>query len=212
MFLKSNGLTLLEILIVVGIIAVLTSLSLPLGLDFYRSQQLEAQSQEIVQTLRRAQLKAMSVEDDSSFGVYFTDDNYTLFKGGSYTTRETQHDEVFNLPLILTLNGLSEVVFSKLEGVLEGNSAYCQGTCAPCSDFLDRKSCNKQDGCSWITKDKVCAGICTLCDSYQDQVECENQLSCSWYPSARGGDIILNSNGNYRVININEVGRVNLGF
>jgi len=212
MFLKSNGFTLLEILIVVGIIAVLMSLSLPLGLDFYRGQQLETQSQEIVQTLRRAQLKAMSVEDDSSFGVYFTDDNYTLFKGSSYTTREFQYDEVFNLSLILTLSGLSEVVFSKLEGAPEGNSAYCQGICLPCGDFIDRTSCRSQDGCSWIARDKVCAGICTLCDSYQNQVECENQLGCSWYLSTRGGDIILNSNSNYRVININEVGRINLGF
>ena len=113
---EMRGLTLLEILLVVGIVAILVSLTLPLGLDFYRSQQLETQSQGVIQALRRAQLKAISVESDSSFGVYLTDDNYTLFKGSSYLTRDADFDEVFDLPMIITVSGLQEIVFSKLEG------------------------------------------------------------------------------------------------
>jgi len=111
-----KGLTLSEILIVVAIIAILISFTLPLGLDFYRSQQLETQSQGVIQALRRAQLKAMSVEDDSRFGVYLTNDNYTLFKGSSYLTRDVNFDEVFDLPMIINVSGLTEVVFFKLEG------------------------------------------------------------------------------------------------
>ena len=111
-----KGLTLSEILIVVAIIAILISFTLPLGLDFYRSQQLETQSQGVIQALRRAQLKAMSVEDDSRFGVYLTNDNYTLFKGSSYLTRDANFDEVFDLPMIINVSGLTEVVFFKLEG------------------------------------------------------------------------------------------------
>lgn len=57
---------------------------------------------------------------------------------------------------------------------------YCQGTCASCSDFLEKKSCNKQDGCSWITRDRVCAGICTPCDNFSDQTSCEAQSGCIW--------------------------------
>ena len=111
-----KGLTLSEILIVVAIIAILISFTLPLGLDFYRNQQLETQSQGVIQALRRAQLKAMSVEDDSRFGVYLTNDNYTLFKGSSYLTRDVNFDEVFDLPMIINVSGLTEVVFFKLEG------------------------------------------------------------------------------------------------
>jgi len=57
---------------------------------------------------------------------------------------------------------------------------YCQGTCISCSDFLEKKSCNKQDGCSWIARDKVCAGICTPCDNFSDQTSCEAQSGCIW--------------------------------
>lgn len=108
--------TLLEILIVVGIIAILISFTLPLGLDFYKSQQLEANSQGIVQTLRRTQLKAMTQEADSEFGVYLTDENYILFKGNSYLARDPQYDQVFEMPRVINVSGLNEIVFSKLEG------------------------------------------------------------------------------------------------
>jgi len=204
-----KGFTLIEILLVVGILMILAILTLPITFDFYRSQQLNTYAQELTQTLRRAQLKAMSVESGSSFGVYLTDDNYTLFKGSSFENRDLQYDEVFDLPQIITISGIKEVVFLKFEGIPEENLAYCEGTCVPCSDFPDRKSCDGQDGCGWVSKDKVCAGICILCDSYGNQEDCEAQLGCSW-PPVQGGDIILNSSGNYKVININEIGRVNL--
>ncbi len=132
-----RGLTLIEILLVVGILAILVISVSPLALDFYKSQQLDSCSQGIIQTLRRAQLKAMSSENGSNFGVYLTDDNYTLFRGDSYTDRVTQYDEVFDLPQILTVSGLQEVVFLKFEGVPKGGLSYCQGTCALCSDFPD---------------------------------------------------------------------------
>lgn len=108
--------TLIEILLVVAALAMLIAVTLPISLDFYKSQQLDVHTREIIQSLRRAQLKAMSIQDDASFGVYLTDDNYTLFKGDSYETRKIQHDEVFDLPQVIGLTGLSEVIFLKSEG------------------------------------------------------------------------------------------------
>ncbi len=111
-----KGFTLFEVLIVVAIMTILFSLTIPLGLSFYRNQQLGVHSQGIVQVLRMAQLKSISAEDDSSFGVYLTNDNYILFKGSSYLTRDPQYDQNFNLPLIINVSGLREIIFSKLEG------------------------------------------------------------------------------------------------
>lgn len=112
-----KGFTIFEILLVVGVIVILISFTLPLGLDFYKNQQLETQSQGIVQALRGAQLKAMAIELDSPFGVYLTNDNYILFKGPSYAERDSQYDEVFDLPEIINVSGLNEIVFSKFEGM-----------------------------------------------------------------------------------------------
>jgi len=205
-----NSFTIIELLIVIGIIAILASFSFLFGLDFYKSQQLESQAQTILQTLRRAQLKAMAVELDSSFGVYLTNHNYTLFKGNSYSTRDPLYDEVFDLPEIINVGGLDEVVFLKFEGIPKGNPAYCGGICTSCSEFTNRPSCLSQDGCSWIRWLRRCIGTCTPCENYQNQIDCQNQSGCIWYPATRGGNIILSANGQIKTININEMGRVNL--
>ncbi|HDZ54817.1 MAG TPA: hypothetical protein ENI19_03075 [Candidatus Nealsonbacteria bacterium] len=112
-----KGLSLIEVLLVTMVIMILFALILPFGLDFYKSQQLETHTQGILQTLRRAQIKAMATEGDSSFGIYITNDNYTLFKGISYQNRDPQYDEVFDLPTVITINDQpKEFVFSKFEG------------------------------------------------------------------------------------------------
>ena len=97
-----SGFTLVEVLLTIAVLALLTAMVAPISLDFYRRQQLHTQTQEIIQTLRRAQLSAMSTEGDSNFGVYFTSNKYILFRGDSYILRDTQHDEIFDLS-ILTL-------------------------------------------------------------------------------------------------------------
>lgn len=112
-----RGFNLIEIFLIIITIFILFALILPLGFNFYERQQLQAHSQQILQTLRRAQLKAMAGEAESSFGIYITNDNYTLFKGNSYATRDSQYDEVFVLPQIITVqNPPKEIAFSKLKG------------------------------------------------------------------------------------------------
>lgn len=142
-----KGLTLVETLLTILIIVFLAALILPLGLSFYKNQQFQTHSQQILQTLRRAQSKAMAVEEGSSFGVYLTDDNYALFKGDSYS-EDDPYNEVFDLPQIITIQDSPRtIVFSKFEGK----------------------------------------------------------------PSLIG-DIIINSNELVQIININEVGRINLAL
>lgn len=111
-----RGFTLVETLFVIGLITLLLVLILPFGLEFYENQQLSATTQNIIQILRRAQLKSISQELDSSYGVYLTNDNFILFKGVSYLLRDPQYDEVFDIPTSIESNGINEVVFSRLEG------------------------------------------------------------------------------------------------
>jgi len=206
-----NGFTLIEILITVSLISILGFFLFSIGLNFYKSQQLETQAQEILQTLRRAQSKATSVELDSSFGVYFDNANkkYILFKGDSYSPGDPYNEE-FDLSAIITLSGLSEVVFLKLEGIPKGSPAYCGGICVSCSQYTNRTSCLVQDGCSWNRFLRRCLGTCTPCENYQNQTDCQGQSGCNWQPAVRSGDIVISSDGEIRTININEMGRINL--
>jgi prepilin-type N-terminal cleavage/methylation domain-containing protein len=207
------GFTLLEILLVIGIISILLVFIVPLSLDFYKSQQFEIQTQSVIQTLRRAQSKAMAMEQDTSFGLHITDQNYTLFKGNSYATRDTQYDEIFDFSEIINIGGLNEIVFLKSEGVPKGVPAYCGGICTPCFN-LNSSQCPQQQGCRWRRGQCRNNPSCTSCDIL-DQISCgynidEPQYGCSWQPEIRGGNIILSVDNKTKTININEMGRVNL--
>lgn len=111
------GFTLIEVLLVVITVGVLMALTLPIGINFYRTQQLNSTSQEVIQALRKAQLKAISQERDSDFGVYFNSHQYLIFKGSSYQTRDTTYDELFKVSQNIFFDGISEIVFGKLEGL-----------------------------------------------------------------------------------------------
>ena len=203
-----KGFTLFEVLITFGILAFLVGF-VSFGLDFYKRQELENQTNDVLETLRRAQFKAISVESDSSYGVYLTNANYTLFKGQSFSQRDSRFDEVFNLPAIIRIEGLSEIVFLKSEGIPE-SPAHCGGTCNSCNQFTTRTSCQNQDGCSWSRMLRRCSGTCTACNNYQNPTDCQGQSGCVWYPPSRGGNVILRVDNEIRTININEVGRINL--
>jgi prepilin-type N-terminal cleavage/methylation domain-containing protein len=110
-----KGFTFIEVLIVTVVVAFLLVFTLPWAIRFYRVQQIDNVTEEVVQTLRRAQLKAMSVNKDSPFGVYFgSAGQYVLFRGNSYDTRDDE--EVLYILDDISFSGISEVTFLKLNG------------------------------------------------------------------------------------------------
>lgn len=112
------GFTIPELIIVLGIIAALAVLTIPLGVNFYREQLLDETAQDILLALRRAQNQAVTQRSDSKFGINFSAEPgvYILFQGDSYATRLQAADEKFYRPLGVSVFGISEVVFEKLSG------------------------------------------------------------------------------------------------
>jgi len=116
-----KGFTLIELLLVIGIVVTLSVLTVPIGIRFYQSQILEDTSENILITLRRAHMQAVSQKNDSSFGVKFYPDSYILFQGDSYDLRDQSEDEIFNLTSGVSIDGSDEISFSKLEGLSGSN-------------------------------------------------------------------------------------------
>ncbi len=124
-FSNFRGLTLVELLIIIGILAVLISITIPTFYFFKRESELTNSAQKIITTLRIAQNKTLSSEGASQYGVYFNNltfpHQYILFKGKNYINRQTAFDKIYNLPssieiFEINLRGGKEVVFQRVSG------------------------------------------------------------------------------------------------
>jgi len=120
MFSKSKGFTLIEVILVLAIIIAMVVLSIPFYQSFQIRTQLSNTSQEITQTLRYSQSKAMAIEDYSNFGLHFESDKYVLFRGNSYNPTDS-YNEVYDLVETLSISvnlngGGNDIIFDRLKG------------------------------------------------------------------------------------------------
>ncbi len=118
--------TLVELLVIVGILIVLIALSIPSFNFFQKKSDLNNSTEEIISTLRLAQNKTIASEGGSQWGVYFSTSTiphqYILFKGSDYGSRDTSFDEIHKLPertevYEINLTGAtSSVAFNRVVG------------------------------------------------------------------------------------------------
>src|SRR3989304_10350023 len=130
---STAGFPLIELLPVVGILAVVFGLALPFALNTKFTNELDTATENLIATLREAQSQAIAAEGDTPYGVYFdtlaAPPTYTIYKGVSWLSK----DESFNvggygtteLPKIANLNfnwpvpdttTPSETTFARLTG------------------------------------------------------------------------------------------------
>jgi type II secretory pathway pseudopilin PulG len=123
---STDGFTIIEVLVVVSIAVVVGTIML-VNFSLQKSKtDLHAITQGVASGLRSAQNKTVSSENYSSYGVYFnssaTPNQYVLFKGATYSSRDTSADAVFKLPStyefsLVSIGGGNEVDFTSLTGV-----------------------------------------------------------------------------------------------
>lgn len=113
----TSGFTMVEILVVIALLGILVGLSIPFYQSFQVSSQLDTTAFEIVQTLRLAQAKAITGENDENFGVHFESQKFVLFKGSIYQSADSAN-EVTEIPK--TLNVFTSfgqnIIFSRIKG------------------------------------------------------------------------------------------------
>ncbi len=79
-----RGFTLLEILLALGLLALVAVGVVFLPLGFKRNVDLDGQSEQIIEALNIGQSNAKSRRDNSGWGVHLEAGRYVLFKGPSY--------------------------------------------------------------------------------------------------------------------------------
>jgi len=114
---NQSGFTLSEILLSIALIGVIASISTPVYQAFQIRNDLDIAATSLVQTIRRAQLLSQAVDGDAPWGISVQLGSLVLFKGASYTARDSNFDEVFGVPTSITPSGTLEIVFAKFTGL-----------------------------------------------------------------------------------------------
>lgn len=122
-FWQGEGFTLLEILLVVGILVVISTISFSTYTGYRTNVEAGEEINKIRSILRNAQGKAIVFEQNSQWGVRFSnpvagDPIYELFRGSSYpgTIQETVYLSSRFLFLAPTSGAVQDIIFEKRSG------------------------------------------------------------------------------------------------
>lgn len=107
------GVTLPELLLVVGLVALIGASVTPFLSNFVLRNHLETTTDKIIGSLRKAQAYAIDGKNNTTWGVCLSDSDIRLF-GGSCGSPTFSED--FGLPKTVTISGLPTVTFSRLRG------------------------------------------------------------------------------------------------
>ncbi len=112
---QKKGFTLIEILIVVILTALFLAMTVPFTINFYQQRLLDEETSKLANNLKIAQSRSITGKNNSSWGIRFFEDHYTLFMGDYYDEvgRNEEYDQIFSLKGGMTIEGVLEVVFEK---------------------------------------------------------------------------------------------------
>lgn len=111
---SSHGFSLIEVVIVVGLIGSIAGVGIPLYRDYQIRNDLNLATEQVTQGLARARLLSQAANNDDSWGFYAPAG--VLYKGDSYATRDPNFDETYPMPSTIGIKGLFEVNYSKTNG------------------------------------------------------------------------------------------------
>jgi len=127
-----KGFSLVEILVIMGVLGIVIAASVPAFIFFRRQSDLGNNAEKILNVLKLAQSRTLASEktsapeDPGRYGVYFDNsaspNSYVFFKGVDFASRDMAFDKTYTLPQELEiynidlLGGSNEVVFERLTG------------------------------------------------------------------------------------------------
>ncbi len=115
--------TLIEVLVVIGLISIAAGIGLLFSLDSYRSSSFYTERNSLVSLLQHARAQAQhqvceggSCKTGVSHGVSIQLQGYVVFQGPDYATREREYDAFIERDSPITIHGLKDVVFESESG------------------------------------------------------------------------------------------------
>jgi len=117
------GFTLIEVLIVLGMLAIFATMGLVFSFDSYRGYLFRSEYTTTVNLLAKARNRAINNFNESCHGVAILAGEYRIFRSATCDTDNIDSFESFPRNNALTLTGPEEIMFDQLTG----NLAWCEG-------------------------------------------------------------------------------------
>ncbi len=123
-----KGFTLIEVIVVLAIVSTLFAMTI-VSLNSFQQNTYQNTSEDVfLSDLRLQQLKSMTGDNNSSstvepFGVYFSSNSYTLFRGNTYSASDPENFTVElnpNLSFSVIEFNDSQIVFARNSGEIIG--------------------------------------------------------------------------------------------
>lgn len=126
--LHNKGFTMIEIMIVVGLLMIFGSLALVSFQVSRNTRDLTAATQNVLSVLRLAQARTLSGENDSVWGVHLEQNQIVLFRGPTFAGAPfvEPYDLSSSIELVtIALNGGgSDVIFNRITGTTDQNGTF----------------------------------------------------------------------------------------
>ncbi len=116
------GFTLIELIIVIGLFALLVAFGLPVAGNLYTDYVLISERDQFLAILRKTRNQALTNLDAQSHGVHIASTSYTVFEGATWAGRIQDKDENISRSSAVTMNGTSDIVFTALSGITASTS------------------------------------------------------------------------------------------
>ncbi len=107
---NTRGVTLVEVLVVLGLLFLLTTFGSVASFFYFRTQYVYHVAETIANELRLVQVASLTQSDDASHGIKIFESTLTRFTGSSYAGRDTSKDVQTTFPVSVTVSGSQEVV------------------------------------------------------------------------------------------------------
>lgn len=121
----NKGFTLMEVLLVIGLLAMIFGLTAFSGMDSYHGSSFRNERDGMIGALQRARNQATNsiclggagCTGSLPHGVHFTNTEYTIFQGNAYNAADPLNDVIdINAPIQMSLGGFTDVIFSQFSG------------------------------------------------------------------------------------------------
>ena len=113
---RSAAFTLIEVLVVIGILTIIFALVGPIAYNFYLDYQFDSEYNLLGALLRYSRNLSMVNHNESDHGFYVGVSDLVVFQGASYATRVVSQDKTFPRAAAVSVSGPTEVIFSALSG------------------------------------------------------------------------------------------------